>query len=399
MVIRQLNILNILGKNNSINLFGPRGVGKSYLCEEALKSFNPLISISLLQGDQFRRFVLDPSLLRQEVEDLLKNKAYSENLIVYIDEIQKIPSLLDDVHFLIEKYKKQVQFVLTGSSARKLKRESSNLLAGRAFTLKLHPFSVFEIDVSLQDCLKYGMLPYTFALQDEDKERFLKSYVETYLREEIFQESLIRNTENFVRFLDYAAQMNGEPINFSKSAKAAGVSTKTAQEYFSILVDTLVAFRLDGWHESVKKQLLQAPKYYFFDCGVLNAATGDLRSELSPQSFRYGRLFESLVLQEIRKQNDYTESDFKMFYWRTNTGVEVDLVLKRGAFSSPIAIEIKSSQAPTEEDVSGLLSFGSDYPKAQLLCFCRTPRSYTRNGISFVPWKEGIKKLFNRKVG
>jgi hypothetical protein len=188
--------------------------------------------------------------------------------------------------------------------------------------------------------------------------------------------------------------MNGAPLNFSSIARDCGVSTPTAQEFFSILVDTLVAFRVDGWTWSIRKQLRSGPKVYFFDCGVLNAIRGELATELKPGSFRYGMLFETFVLQEALRLNDYTEAEFKPFYWLSNSGMEVDLVLSRGASDRPIAVEIKSGSAPSPKDVRGLLSFQSENKGARLLCFCQTPRAYRLGDVQVLPWRDGLASLF-----
>jgi predicted AAA+ superfamily ATPase len=286
-----------------------------------------------------------------------------------------------------------VRFILAGSSARKLKRGGANLLAGRAWTFHLHPLTHREGVDNLEKALSFGSLPAIY-LEDPSPQRSLKAYVETYLKEEILQEALTRKVDSYVRFLDVAAQMNGAPLNFSSIARDCGVSTPTAQEFFSILVDTLVAFRVDGWTRSIRKQLRSGPKVYFFDCGVLNAIRGELATELKPGSFRYGMLFETFVLQEALRLNDYTEAEFKPFYWLSNSGMEVDLVLSRGASDRPIAVEIKSGSAPSPKDVRGLLSFQSENKGAQLLCFCQTPRAYRLGDVQVLPWRDGLASLF-----
>lgn len=188
--------------------------------------------------------------------------------------------------------------------------------------------------------------------------------------------------------------MNGEPVNFTKIGRDCGVSIKTVQDYYSILVDTLIAFRLDGWSHSVRNQLRQQPKFYWFDCGVLNAIRGELGTAPAESSSRFGNLFETWVVQEMIRLNDYAETDFRFHYWRTNTGMEVDLVLSHDATSPLRAIEIKSAPAPVLEDVSGLASFQSENPGVELWCVCRTPRAYTIGDVQFLPWKEAFAKLF-----
>ena len=303
-------------------------------------------------------------------------------------KVQKLPELLDEVHYLIETYKGRIQFLLTGSSARKLKRSGANLLAGRAWTFKLHPLASQELELDLDKALTVGTLPGIYQEPLSSAKRSLKAYVETYLREEIMQELLVRNINRFIRLLDIAGQFNSEPVNFTSIARDSGVSVKTAQEYFDILVDTLVAFRIDGWSYSVRKQLRQGPKYYFFDCGVLNGIRGELQTELKTGSYRYEKLFETFVVNELIRANDYNELGYRFHYWRTNTGVEVDLVLTRGPNDIPKAIEIKSQSSPKKSDMKGLIAFASENKKAELFCLCQTPRKYSVGPVQVLSWKK-----------
>lgn len=390
MINRCLSLEKILKRGHSAFLFGPRGVGKTVLAKAFLQTRPRSLQIDLLRTDLFSRYLNRPSVFRTEVEQELRQ---AETLTVLIDEVQKLPSLLDEVHHLLTVFPHRLQFVLTGSSARKLRRGGANLLAGRAWTLHLHPFTTREVNVELTRALQWGTLP-AVHLDEEGAERTLRAYVETYLKEEIMQEALVRRLDGFVRFLDLAGQVNGEPVNFTKIADASQVTTKTAQEFFSILVDTLVAFRVNGWSHSVRKQLRQGPKYYWFDCGVLNAVRGELRTELKDRSFRYGRLFETWVILELIRLNDYTESEYRFFYWQTNTGMEVDVILSRAATDPPIAIEIKSSEAPQEKDVKALHAFRSEHPKATLMCLCRTPHPYHLGDVLVYPWRAGLETLF-----
>jgi predicted AAA+ superfamily ATPase len=312
---------------------------------------------------------------------------------VFIDEVQRLPNLLNEVHALIERHRNRLQFILTGSSARKLRRGGANLLAGRAWTIHLHPLTHRESASDLARALHFGTLPGIY-LAEASPERTLRAYVQTYLKEEIQQEANLRRVDGFVRFMDVAGQMNGEPVNFTKIGRDCGVSTKTVQDYYSILVDTLLVFRLDGWAHSVRKQLRQQPKFYWFDCGVLNAIRGDLGAAPKEGSSRYGNLFETWVIQEMLRLNDYAETDCRFHFWRTNTGMEVDVVLSRDGVRARTAIEIKSSTAPGPEEVGGLLSFQSENPNAELWCVCRTPQAYSAGGIRFLPWQDALLKLF-----
>lgn len=390
MISRFLNLPELLDKSRSAFLFGPRGVGKTVLSKEFIKDVPFSFEIDLLNNDLYTRYLTRPGSFRDDIEYRIRAE---DVLTVFVDEVQKLPVLLDEVHLLIERHKERVRFLLTGSSARKLKRGGANLLAGRAWTLKLHPLTHLECDIDLNRALAYGTLPAIY-LDDKEPARTLKAYVETYLKEEILQEALVRKVEGFVRFLDVAGQMNSEPVNFTKVARDCGVSPKTAQDFFSILVDTLVAFRIDAWAHSARKQLRLSPKFYFFDCGVLNAIRGELRTELKERSYRFGKLFESYIIQEIIRLNDYLEADYNFYYWRTNTGMEVDIILSRSPTEAPVAIEIKSQPAPDLEDCRGLLSFRSENPSSRLLCICAVPNSYKLGDIEFLPWREAMGVLF-----
>ncbi len=387
MIKRELNLLKVLGKKTSAFLFGARGVGKTHLAGEFLASIKSPIRVDLLNAADFTRFLTDPGLLELEVEAALKK---TTPLIVFIDEVQKLPALLDVVHRLIELHKGNLRFLLSGSSARKLKRGGANLLAGRALTLKLHPLTSREVDFDLRQVLQIGSLP-GILLGNEQPELSLKSYVATYLKEEILQEAIVRRIDNFARFLEFAGQYHAEEINASKLAKAVNLSPATVLGYFQILEDTLLGFRLPGWNSSTKKQLRTTPKFYLFDNGVANALRGELRTELRESSSRFGKLFEALIVQEAFRLNDYKDLDLKFSYWKTNSGQEVDLIVSRGLQQPLAAIEIKSGTAPDSADCKGLAVFAEEYPRVPRYCFSRTPRAYTiGDRVEVLPWKDGL---------
>ena len=391
MIKRKLLLSKFIEKNQSLLLFGPRGSGKTKLLETTLPGHR--LIISLLESEYFQRYLVDPSLFSKEIVKQIQSQPADSVLVVAVDEVQKLPILLDEVHYLIEKYKGRVVFVLTGSSARKLKRSGANLLAARALTIYLHPLSQIETELDLDTVLATGSLPGVYLDQEFAKHR-LRSYIGTYLKEEIQEEALVRKIDRFARFLDLSGQLNGEPINHSKLARSLKTTSNTVQEYFSILVDTLLCHRLDGWSESVKRQLLQAPKYYWFDCGVLNALNGELDVELKRSSFRYGRLFETYLIEEIVRHNDYLERGFRFFYWRDKNGLEVDVIIARSAAKPVAAVEIKSSTDPQDIDLEGLIAFREDYPEVTLYCFCQTPRAYDLpSGIRVLPWREGLAQV------
>jgi predicted AAA+ superfamily ATPase len=390
MISRAFKPLKILDKNKSLLLLGPRGTGKTYLISNVMKGVGNKVNIDLLSGEQYRRYLHNPSQLAEELAEHVKRKGKT---IVSIDEVQKVPPLLDEVHRLIENYKRELVFLLTGSSARKLKRGGANLLAGRAVTKELYPLSQLEIDLDLPFSIQFGTLPEVYLGARELAISVLDSYVSTYLKEEIQQEALVRGIDRFSRFLEIAAQLNSEPVNFAKLGKQIGIAGKTAAEYFNILEDTLIARQLPGWSHSVKKQLLQAPKYYFFDCGVLNSLNGYLRADIRKSSFLYGRLFETFVINQIFASNEYLDLGLHFYYWRNKNGQEVDLIIARNLVEPLLAVEIKSSNRPDPVDCPGFSSFFEDYPQVPRICVCETPRAYREEEIRFLPWQEFVVEL------
>lgn len=389
MIHRAVNLSQLLQKQRSLLLFGPRGVGKTTLIREFLSSQSHTERIDLLHSESFRRYRLAPEQLRLDLVSKIKKGG---TWTVAIDEVQRVPELLNEVHSMIEEHKEKLRFVLSGSSARKLKRGGGNLLAGRALTLKLHPLSSLETELDLDRALSRGTLPAIY-LDEGNVAPMLSAYVDTYVREEILQESIVRQVEPFIRFLDVAAQSNGEPLTFSKLAKIAGVSPHTIKCYYQILEDTLLGRIIYPFHTSVRRQILQSPKFYFFDCGVINQLRGEVRTELRESSYRYGKLFESLVVNELLCANDYLGTDYRFSYWRTDRGQEVDLVLSHGAKLPSLGIEIKSDTRPQLSDLSGLRAFMEDYPKAQAIVLCRTPHAYELGKIRILPWTEGVKDI------
>lgn len=388
MIPRVVNVKNVTDQNYSAFLFGPRGVGKTSLINE-LDGLS--LRFDLLKSETFRSLKLDPTILRYQVEAALESiKESGSSILVAIDEVQLIPELLNEVHSLIESYRNQVNFILTGSSARKLKREEANMLGGRAVQMFMHPLSVLEIQIDIQKALTIGTLPRPY-LENNNPNLFLSGYVDTYLREEIKQESLVRKLDSFIRFLDLAAQLNGENINYSKLGRQCGVASSTIEQYYSILEDTLIVHRLNGWSESVKKQMVIGPRYYFFDCGVLNSLRRELQIPLEKSSFRYGKLFESYIICELFRIFSYKRTDVRFNYWRTNTGTEVDLIITRSVHDRPLAIEIKSGSSPDPTELNGLYSFLEDNPKSKLICICQTEKKYTKNQIEFIPWQNMIE--------
>ena len=392
MIERQLQLADTLGRGASVLLLGPRGVGKTNLAQQWVAARPNVLSINLLDPDDYHTYLLAPGHLQTEVRWRLESSRETA-LLVFIDEIQKVPALLDVVHLLYENHRPQVQFLLTGSSARKLRRGGANLLAGRLLALHLYPLTFRELPQPWTSLLRLGSLP-GVALDNLLPEASLRAYVHNYLKEEVLEEALVRKVEAFSRFLELAGQYHGEPLNASSLARAAGISSNTVSDYFQILEDTLMVHRLPGWSASVKKQLRLAPRFFLFDNGVANALRGELRVEINERTSRFGRLFEAWVIQEAFRLNDYRQLDLKLSYWQTNTQLEVDLVVSRGAGQPLAAIEIKSGLRPSPADWPGLTSFRTEYPQVPQFCFCRCARPFRGDdGVEVHPWQEGLALL------
>ncbi len=390
MIRRALKLLQVLGERSSVLLFGARGVGKTRLCQTILATRHPQLIFDLLDGATYTRLLIEPTQFAAEIERALTQ---SPRLLVFVDEVQRLPDLLNEVHRLLEGYKPRLQFLLTGSSARKLRRGGANLLAGRALTLHLHPLSSLEFEPDLSTVLLRGSLP-GILFDQEHPDRALKSYVATYLREEIQQEALVRRVESFARFLDVAGQYHGEILNAASIAKTVRMSPATIAEYLQILEDTLVAWRLPGWSASPRKQMRTAPKLYLFDNGVASALRGELLIELKESTARYGKLFECWIVQEVHRWNDYLELDLRFSYWRTSGDQEVDLVVSRGLGPPLAAIEIKSKVQPDVGDCRGLMAFANDYPDVPRYIMCRAVHEYELEGsVLAIPWQGGVKLL------
>ena len=396
-MIKRINrIEKFLKSKKSLLILGPRGSGKTYYINSLLNSMKQdFFCIDLLETDTYRKYLLSPYLLRKEIEFKMQS---IKILYVFIDEIQKVPDLFSEVHKLIEIYKKRCIFILTVSSARKLKSKEVDLLSGRALYMPFFPFTIQEVDFNLHllKILQFGTLPDAFLEQDNEIIiEYLKTYTHLYLKEEILQESLLRNIEGFGRFLELAAFTNGSPVNYTKISKQVGLNDRTIKEYFQILEDTLLIKRIPAWTYSIKKQIQKSAKYYFFDNGLINALRGELKTELRESSYRFGHLFENMVINEIIKYNIMNNYDYNIFHYRTNHNIEIDLIIQQNIHTNPIAIEIKSSTFPDYKDVKNLFDIKADYPDARLVCFCRCKEAYQDKGISFLPFDKGIVEIFS----
>ncbi len=370
-------------------LLGPRGTGKtSWLKSESAgvrsvsqSNSEPLNYIDLLEAEAFNQLLVRPDRLAEFIQDPKQP--------VVIDEIQKIPALLDEVHRLIEKSsrtKNPLIFVLTGSSARKLKRSGANLLAGRAISDELFPLTACELKTqfSLKKALVYGMLPSVWG--GEHPREYLQSYVKNYLKEEVQQEGLVRNLPAFSRCLEALSFSQASSLNISNVAADCSVPRKTVEGFIQILEDTLIARRLTCFSRRATRELTTHPKFFYFDVGVFRTLRP--RGPLDSDSQITGFALETLVFQEVLALNSYLRLQYSLHFWRTAKGEEVDFVLygEKGL----IAIEVKSSDRLRETDFVGLELFGSDYPVARRYLLYAGEKSYLRNGIQVMP----LKKFF-----
>jgi predicted AAA+ superfamily ATPase len=376
-------VLNLHGPKKSFFLWGQRQTGKSSLLRETFKTGQ---YINLLESDLFLEYSTRPSLLRERLNHLKAGD------LVIIDEVQKIPSLLDEIQNLIET--KKIIFGLCGSSARKLKRGHGNLLGGRARRFELYGFSAIELhkDFDLIKLLTRGYLP-SFYL-DDDYQHGHQSYVSDYLKEEILAEGLTRSIAIFSRFLETASFSDTEIINFSNIAREVGVSVKTVQSHFEILEDTLTGGFLPAYTKKMKRRTRQSPKFYFFDVGIVNFLAK--RKNLVPKSSDFGKAFENWVYHELKCYKSYMKNDLDLSYWALTTGVEVDFILN----DMEIAIEAKSSDKITSDHLKNLKELKKDFPKikSRIVVSMEKQIRTTDDGISILPYQEFIKRLWAGEI-
>jgi predicted AAA+ superfamily ATPase len=336
------------------------------------------------------RFLRHPSEIHAMV------KALPEEIpFVVLDEIQKVPKLLDEVHRLIEE-KTDKLFILTGSSARKLKHGGANLLAGRAFVYHLFTLSCFELkeQFDLERALHWGTLPKIFSLDgDLEKSAFLRAYADTYLKEEIWNEQVVRKLQPFRRFLEVAAQCNGKIINYANIAEDVGVNDKTIKEYFCILEDTMIGFFLEPFHNSFRKRLVEKPKFYFFDTGIVRSLSRRLSIPLTSQTSAYGDAFEHFIILEFIRLASYFQPDYRFSFIRTASDVEVDLVVERPG-KPLLCIEIKSSNTINESSVSAFSRLTKDLLNCEAIVLSQDRFMKKYDHVTCYPWKQGIAELF-----
>jgi predicted AAA+ superfamily ATPase len=366
-------------------LWGPRQTGKSTLLRAL---FPDSVIYDLLLSDNFRRFVADPSIIRQECEARGLNGDNQKSPIV-IDEVQKVPELLDEIHWLIEN--RGLRFILCGSSPRKVKRSHANLLGGRGVKYELFPLIYQEVpDFSLEKALNNGLIPRHYDSKSPSK--LLEAYVVNYLKEEIAAEAVTRNIPAFNRFLEAAAITNGEMVNYNNIAGDCGISAPTVKEYFQILEDTLLGRFLPAFRKKIKRRLIHTSKFIFFDIGIVAHLTR--RGEVKEGSELFGKAFEHFITLEVLAHSSYSDLNYRVSYWRTASQLEVDLIL-----GNDIAIEIKSTDRVVNKHLKNLRAFKEEHPNADLILISRdlAPRK-TEDGILILPWNVFLDRLWAGEI-
>ena len=381
----------------SFLLLGARGTGKTWLMREQFSS-KSLLWIDLLLHKSFFKYQKNPALLRSEIKEAIKQEENYEKEWVIIDEVQRIPQLLNEVHSIVEDQDLggRIKFGLLGSSARKLKRGGANLLAGRALMNELFPLSHQEMaqDFVLEDVLSWGSLPAVIKQPDIlTKTEILETYIGVYLREEIREEQIVRDLDPFSKFLEVAAQSSGKIVNYSKIGRDCSVDSRAVARYFQILEETLLGSFLKPYHRSVRKQQGKGSKFYFFDLGVMRALEGTLQAPINKASYGYGRLFEHFVILEIMKLNSYLRTRYKLFYLITKQGSEIDLIIERKG-KPDILIEIKSGVEPKMDDAIHLKNLKEHFPGSELWVISQVENNFTDSGVRFLHWEYAIQEIF-----
>jgi predicted AAA+ superfamily ATPase len=379
---RMLNIA--LPKNQSAFLWGPRKIGKSIYLRDA---FSESLYYDFLKTDIALEFIKRPSLLREQV--LAKDVSFLKHPII-LDEVQKVPQILDEVHWLIEN--KKLNFILCGSSARKLKRGKANLLGGRAWRYEMFPLVTEELkDINLLRVLNRGMIPDHYL--KDDYEKSLRSYVQDYLKEEVFAEGLTRNIPAFARFFDTVGYTHGELTNYSNIARDCGVDAKTIREYYQILSDTLLGRMVEPFKKRQSRQIIvKTPKFYLFDVGVAGAIVKRHLSEERGEAF--GRAFEHFIFMEIVAHASYSELNYAIHYWRTKSGLEVDFILGGGE----VSIEVKGQSHVENRDLRPLAAFMDEYRPNKALIVCNEREERVVGKIKILPWRRFLEELWGGRI-
>ncbi len=381
MIHRYLKIEDV--RHGSVFLFGARQTGKTTLL---LSLFPDSRFYDMLENDTYERLRRNPSLLRQELQDCEQGE------IVIIDEIQLIPELLNEVHWLITR--KDIHFILSGSSARKLKRKGVNTLGGRAIRNVLYPLVSSEIpEFDLVKAVNRGMIPTHYLAPDARQlQKRLQAYISVYLKEEIAAEALVRRLPSFTRFMEVAALTDGEMVNYRNVAQDCGVDAKTVKEYFNILEQTLVGYTVPAFSRTVKRRINQAPRFYYFDVALPNYLLH--RSNMLPGSEDFGHAFEHLLMQEIIAYLGYHDIENALSYWHTYTGHEVDAVLGDGQ----VAIEFKSSQEVQSKHLRGLKAFKEEHPASRLIIVSLDVMPRNFHDVEVMPATHFLQQLWQGNI-
>lgn len=381
--------LNLPAKQSAF-LWGARKTGKSYY----LKNYFPkAVYYDLLNTHETMRLIKSPFLLREEIESLTPEKLQQP---IIIDEVQKVPELLNEVHWMIENI--NAQFILCGSSARKLKTSATNLLGGRAWQYNFYPLTYNEIpNFDLLKALSHGLIPDHYLSSPQHLNDYLQAYVDIYLKDEIRNEGLVRNLPAFAKFLDVVGISNGEMINMNNIARDCGVSRTTVQDYYQILEDTLLGYFLRPYTKKIKRDLITATtKFYLFDVGIANYLGKRVVTSLNGSAA--GKSFEHYILMELIAFRSFNRKRFDINYWRTKSGYEVDFIL-----GDTTAIEVKNSEQVHKQDLKGLIAFCEEHPKmnAFVVSQDQKPRQLKINDksiISILPWKDFLKRLWQNEI-
>lgn len=377
-IFKRLLDLELPAKRSAF-LWGPRRVGKSHW---VTATFPDAVLIDLLKSDVFGEYASRPALLRERF-------GRGARRLIVIDEVQKVPALLDEVHWLIENA--GLSFLLTGSSARKLRRGHANLLAGRAWRRYMVPLCLLEVgELDLEPVMVSGLLPPHF-LSDDPRED-LRAYVGDYLKEEIAAEALTQNIPAFAEFLRVAALTSSELLNYTNVARECGVSPKVVRTYFDILDDTYLGFRVPPWRKAKRRRLIETERFYLFDVGVTNYLA---RREPKLGSREFGKSFEHYILMELRAYQAYRQPDLAISFWRTSNGQEVDFILG----DMQLAVEVKGGRVH-EGDLRGLLTLAEEsrVRRSVVVCLEEIPRFLTPK-IEAVPWRQFIERLWAGEFG
>ena len=377
---RSLDIKKHL-EQKSVLLLGPRRTGKSLFIQQQVK---PDLYFNLLETETFSKFAYDPGQLKELIK--------ADHQIICIDEIQKLPNLMDEVHSLIETNKK-LRFILTGSSAKNLKKSHTSLMAGRARQINFFPFTYQEVKnhhFNLEKFLLYGGLPDAYLSTDPWEE--LKDYAGIYLTEEIQSQAFVRKIENYSRFLAFSAYSSGQILNFESLANDAFIPARTIKDYYQLLEETLIGYNLKPFKKKGSRKEVSTSKFYFFDTGVLNSFIK--RKSLTIKTPEFGELFEHFIFQELKAYQLSTRADWELEFWRTHKQDEVDFILNKGE----IIIETKSTTHPSNEHFKSIKKFKNEFKCKRALLICRAPQKKVMDEIEIYPWELFLNELNNGDI-